>query len=219
VKRLALFTRLPVPGQVKTRLSPALPPALAAGLYEALFADTLDEVRACGAEERTLWWPGDPPPGPAPAGFEARRQAGTEAGERLARVAGELMRGRSDRVVMVTSGVPALRAALLDEAFALRASADLVLGPATDGGCWLVGLAREVPARFAGLAHGVPEAFERTRADAVRAGLDVRTVAMLDGLETPHELVRLLAGEATEHTRVFGPHTRAFLVQSGMLPE
>jgi len=219
VRRLALFTRPPVPGQVKTRLSPALPPALAAGLYEALFADTLEAVRASGAEERTLWWPGEPPRGPTPAGFESRSQAGADTGARLAHAAGEMMREPGDRVVMVTSGVPALRAALLDEAFAALETSDLVLGPATDGGCWLVGLAREAPAFFEGLAPDVPDAFERARTSAVRAGLSVRTMAMLDGLETPHELVRLLAGDATGHTHVFGEHTRAFLVHAGMLPD
>jgi uncharacterized protein len=219
VKRIALFTRPPVPGLVKTRLSPALPPALAAGLYAALFDDTLDAVRGCRADERTVWWPGDTVEVHAPQGFESRRQSGTGVGERLAHAASELLRESGDRVLLLTSGVPALRAKHLDEAFAALDSADLVLGPATDGGTWLVGLTREVPALFEELARGVPDEFDRTLAAATRAGLNVRTTTRLDALETPHEFVRIVAADATGHTHVFGLNARAFLARIGMLPD
>ena len=205
-------------GLVLSRLVPALPAPLAAGLFESLLEDTLEASRACIADERTLWRTDAPALEPAPTGFELRRQQGADPGDRLAHAASALMRESGDRVVMVSTGIPGMRAEHLNEAFEALESADLVLGPATDGGCWLVGLAREVPALFSGLARGVPNAFDRTLSGAARAGLSVRTVTMLDGLETPHELVRLLAADTSGPPHAFGPNARSYLSRSGMLP-
>src|SRR5437016_6171203 len=55
VERLALFARTPVPGQVKTRLTPALPARLACDLYRGLLGDALDTLRAARAGERWLY--------------------------------------------------------------------------------------------------------------------------------------------------------------------
>ena len=68
MKRCAVFSRWPEPGRVKTRLSPALPAALACDLHRAMLADALEAARESGAEERTLYWADAPGPATAADG-------------------------------------------------------------------------------------------------------------------------------------------------------
>ena len=151
MNRLGVFARHPVAGTVKTRLSPALPAALAARLYEAMLADTRAEAAACDAA-RTWWWADGGAPLADPA-FEERAQEGDSLGERLAHAMTAMRRGDArSRAVIVGSDCPALVAGHLRDAFAALAHTDVVLGPATDGGYWLVGARRECDALF----HDVP---------------------------------------------------------------
>lgn len=218
MKRLAIFARPPEVGQVKTRLSPALPPALAAGLYAALLADTLEVGRASSADERSLWWASEPLPDGPPPGFEVRAQAGADLGERLANAADALLSAPGDRVVLVGSDLPALRAAHLDEAFATLESNDLVLGPTTDGGYWLVGLSRRAREVFEGIAWSTDGVFTQTLSAAARLGLRVHALALHEDLDTPHDLARLVAAAATGGGTALGPHAAEALRRMGMLP-
>lgn len=218
MNRIAVFARPPVAGKVKTRLSPALTPALAVALYSGLLADTLDTVRACAADERTLWWSEAPGGAPAPEGFDVRVQPGDDLGARLAAAFDAMLAGPGDRAVVIGSDLPALSAARLDEAFAALSDHDLVLGPAVDGGYWLVGLSRRARAVFEGIAWGTGDVFAQTVRAATRAGLRVRTLATLADVDTPADLVRLAAG-VTCGTAALGRHARAALREMGLLPD
>lgn len=218
MNRIAVFARPPVAGKVKTRLSPALTPALAVALYSGLLADTLDTVRACAADERTLWWSEAPEGAPAPEGFDVRVQPGDDLGVRLAAAFDAMLAGPGDRAVVIGSDLPALSAARLDEAFAALSDHDLVLGPAVDGGYWLVGLSRRARAVFEGIAWGTGEVFAQTVRAATRAGLRVRTLATLADVDTPADLVRLASGVACG-TAALGRHARAALREMGLLPD
>jgi rSAM/selenodomain-associated transferase 1 len=218
VNRIAVFARPPVPGRVKTRLSPALPARLAAELSAALLADTLDAARACAAGERTLWWADPPMIEAAPSGFTVRLQSGTGLGERLANATGVLLAEPGDRVVVIASDLPAISAALLDEAFASLDDHDLVLGPAADGGYWLIGLTRPAPGLFEGIAWSTDEVVAQSLAAAANAGLKTHLLAKLDDIDTPANLARLVAAAATGRAGVVGPKAAGALRRMGMLP-
>lgn len=145
-ERLLVFARLPEPGRVKTRLARDIGGERALALYEAMLRDTL---RSIGGPSETLeievMWA----PTPAADGDALRRafgerplamQTGEMLGDRLSMAFSErFFFHRTEKIVAIGVDDPALDRQLLDHAFALLDSCEWVLGPATDGGYYLIG--------------------------------------------------------------------------------
>jgi hypothetical protein len=200
MRRVALFARWPRAGEVKTRLSPAVPGVLAVELYRALLEDAIAAAGAVQADERFLCWAGAPAArdGISPAGFEVRDQQGGDLGARIEHTFDELLLAPADRAVILGADCPALEAVTLSAAFEALATHDLVLGPARDGGYYLVGLARRAPELFRGIAWSTPRVLDQTLERAARAGLTVALQPMLDDLDTPEDLLRWIGCRAAE---------------------
>ena len=196
MRRLAVFARPPVPGRVKTRLSPALPPALACRLYEAMLADALAAARHASADERVLYW-AEATELAAPAGFRVRIQSGEDLGERLEAAFGELLAGGAHAVIL-GADCPRLDAARLDAAFAALEEHDVALGAADDGGYDLMGLARPAPRLLRDIPWSTARVREVTLERAREAGLNVATLPPLEDLDTPADLARWIASAATD---------------------
>lgn len=163
--RIIIFAKAPVPGQVKTRLIPALGEEGAARLARAMLLSTLDEARAAEVGRPELC--ADPDPAdPAweallPAGFWLSAQGEGDLGERLARAVNRCLR-RDDAVVLVGADCPALdREALRDIARQL-ASTDAVIYPATDGGYVALGLRKYDRTVFEGIAWSTDSVARQT---------------------------------------------------------
>jgi glycosyltransferase A (GT-A) superfamily protein (DUF2064 family) len=104
MRSLALFARPPVPGRVKTRLSPALPAPSACTLYAAMLADAGRAMSGAGADRRVVYWADEPDRPSLPRtidAFDARRQHGADLGARLARAFGELIADDGDCAVIL----------------------------------------------------------------------------------------------------------------------
>src|SRR5262245_47409701 len=144
VKSVALFAKRPEAGDVKTRLSPALPAPLAAALYRGMVLDALDAIAGVADAERWVYWAeaGDAAID-APPGIGIRTQSGGDLGDRLA-LAFDAMCARGPAIV-IGADAPRLGRDVIDAAFNALAGADLVLAPARDGGYSLIGLARPAP--------------------------------------------------------------------------
>lgn len=149
------IAKTPVPGRVKTRLSPPCLAEEAARLADASLADTLNALRQASADRRVLFVEGDLPAQLA-AGFEVVPQATGDLAERLA-AAFAAVEGPA---VIVGMDTPQVTPALLERAATTlrRPGVDAVLGPATDGGYWAIGLREPRPDVFA----GVPMSTSRT---------------------------------------------------------
>lgn len=159
---LIVMAKAPLPGRVKTRLCPPLQPAEAAELALASLLDTLDAVSASRAARRVLALDG--PPGTwLPAGFDLVPQRGVGLGERLANAWTDV----GGPGVLIGMDTPQVTAQLLDDAMDQLAADDRasVLGLATDGGWWAIGLHQSDPAVFTGLTLSTSDAgsaqFER----------------------------------------------------------
>lgn len=216
-KRIALFARRPVPGQVKTRLSPALPPDLACQLYAAMLEDTLEVVRLARADTRTVFWAEVPQEGRAPQGFFWHAQKGADLGARMADAFDTLLVDGAHAVV-VGSDCPGLTPTLLEHALDALDRSDLVLGPASDGGYWLVGLARPAPQLFTGMEWSTATVFTETMARATGLGLSVETLPVRDDLDTPDDLARIVTAVALGHEDGVGPKLLAALRAMKLLP-
>jgi len=189
-----LFTRHPTPGHCKTRLIPALgphgaaevqrqltewlvarlKPAAAAGRYRLVIAHT-------GASQRAMrrWL------GPGPVWLE---QGPGDLGARLNRATQWAFRHGASRVLVLGADCPDVTPNLLEQAFAALTQAPLVLGPARDGGYYLIGLRGPCPELFGHIPWGSPAVLQTTLDRARR--LDLQTVLLppLQDVDEPVDL-------------------------------
>lgn len=174
---LIVLAKAPVPGRVKTRLCPPCTPEEAAEVALAALSDTLAAVGELPAKRHVLVLDGHHS-GWAPPPFEVIGQRGDGLDERLA-AAFEDVGGPA---VLVGMDTPHAGVDLVERAVDLlcRAGVDAVLGPAHDGGYWLIGL-RE-PRRE--LFVGVPMSSDRTGAVQLeRLVAEGQAVALTDALD------------------------------------
>lgn len=154
---IIVFAKAPVAGKVKTRLVPALGAERAARLHGELLRHTLITVCGCGHPVQ-LWCDGDPRD-PFFTGLRSQfpltlhRQCGAGLGARMAAAFEETL-ARAERVLLIGSDCPAITLHDMHAAFAALRRYDAVLGPATDGGYWAMGLRRVDASLFEGIGWG-----------------------------------------------------------------
>jgi rSAM/selenodomain-associated transferase 1 len=185
---LIVFVKEPKPGATKTRLLPALDAETAAELYRAL-AD--EEIRrtaprpgeydrrffftpAGGREVVASWLPGE----------ELLPQQGGDLGARMAEAFAECFRRGARRAAIIGTDVPWVGRERVTEAFAALDEHDVVLGPTTDGGYYLLALDRPRSALFQAIAWSTPAVFPSTVERAGTLGLRVRVLAELPDIDT-----------------------------------
>lgn len=193
--RVIVFARFPEAGQAKTRLIPALGPERAAQLQAALTGRTLDitrrlcSVRPCDLEVRFTG--GDESLMHSLFGAENRYSAqhGTCLGERLEHAVSAAFMGCAKRVLVIGTDCPELEPAILDEAFEALSHADVVLGPAIDGGYYLIGLRENRPELFRGIDWGTQNVLRQTLESARRARRSVRQLRPFSDVDYPEDLL------------------------------
>ncbi|MDE2727874.1 MAG: TIGR04282 family arsenosugar biosynthesis glycosyltransferase [Gemmatimonadota bacterium] len=145
---LVLFMKAPRPGTVKTRLTPSITMDEAAELYRAFILDTLHLAqRTDGVSLFVAWTPDD---GRAellnalgcPGDHDVNwlRQRGSHLGERLSNAFSAFRQGGWEKTVVLGGDSPLLPRDYIEEAFEALDRHDVVLGPADDGGYYLIGL-------------------------------------------------------------------------------
>ncbi|MFG3343961.1 DUF2064 domain-containing protein [Streptomyces sp. NPDC048018] len=185
---LLVIAKQPVPGRVKTRLTPPFSPGEAASLAEAALADTLAVVRRVPAARHVLVLEGEPGPW-LPPGFEVVPQT---AGGLDARLAAAFAVSHGRPALLVGMDTPQITPDLLAPALCWE-SYDAWFGPAADGGFWALGLARPDPALLLGVPMSRPDtgAVQRERLRA--AGLRVGTLPVLRDVDTADDARRVAA--------------------------
>lgn len=188
-EHLLIFARYPELGKVKTRLAADLGPDAALAAYRQLLFHTQAVVQPLPAA-RTLWLAAEPPPAAPPlwAGTPQRVQpAAADLGQRMAYAFAEAFAEGARRVVVIGSDCPGLSTALLTEAFAQLQHRDVVLGPAHDGGYYLLGLRQPQPALFEGITWSTDAVRRDTLAIAARLGLAVTELPTLRDVDTAED--------------------------------
>jgi rSAM/selenodomain-associated transferase 1 len=184
-----VFVRAPVRGTVKTRLAASLGADAALRIYRRLAEHTLREAAALaddGVRVRVHHTPadaGDAVRGWLGAGPVYLPQAEGDLGARMQDAFARAFAAGAERVVIVGSDLPALSAALLRRAFHLLDVHPAVIGPARDGGYYLLGLARPVTGIFEGIAWSTPDVLAATLDRFRAAGIEplmLETLADVD---------------------------------------
>ncbi|MGJ5749130.1 hypothetical protein FB563_6707 [Streptomyces puniciscabiei] len=173
---LLVIAKQPLPGRVKTRLTPPFTPQQAARLAEAALADTLHAVAAAPATRRVLVLDGTPGDW-LPAGFEVLPQCAGGLDERLANAFAHC----SGPALLIGMDTPQVTPELLTVDFA---DCDAYLGPAEDGGFWALGLAEPDPALLRGVPMSTPGTGAAQRERLVTAGLRVCELPRLRDVDT-----------------------------------
>ncbi|WP_406286127.1 DUF2064 domain-containing protein [Embleya sp. NBC_00896] len=188
---LLVIAKAPVPGRVKTRLTPPLTPDQAAAVAEAALTDTLAAVLATPADRRVLVLAGEPGPW-LPVGFEVVPQCGGGLDLRLAAA----FAGCTGPTLLVGMDTPQITPELLTVDWS---AADAWFGPATDGGFWAIGLRVPDPKLFPGVPMSRPETGAVQRARLVAAGLTVRDLPTLTDIDTAADLAAVTRAIPTTH--------------------
>jgi uncharacterized protein len=183
--RVVLFTRYPEPGRAKTRLIPALGAQGAANLHRRLTEHTLEQVRAAGLPYEIRSTGRDPAAFVEWLGPVAVLDQGTgDLGERLKRA------GPPYPTVFIGADAPDLTASLLLDAVSALDSHDAVLGPAEDGGYWLLGLSRPMDQLFEAMNWGTDQVLPSTIGRLEAAAARFAKLAVLADLDRPEDLER-----------------------------
>lgn len=173
---IVVIAKEPVPGRVKTRLTPPFTPEEAAELAEAALADTLRTVAAAPASRRVLVLDGSPGPWLPPA-FDVLPQCAGGLDERLAEAFG----GCAGPTLLIGMDTPQVTPELLTVDFD---GCDAWFGPADDGGFWALGLADPDPRLLRGVPMSTPATGAVQRQRLVAAGLRVRDLPRLRDVDT-----------------------------------
>jgi uncharacterized protein len=206
-RALVVIAKEPVPGAVKTRLAPVLGADGAARAAAAMLQDTVAVMAQVDAEPWVCFAPPDARGRMArlTPGCRLLAQVEGDLGDRLAGCFAALLGDGADRVVVVGADTPQVPRATYEVAFALLDQVDVVLGPAADGGYYLVGATAARPELFVGVPMGTDAVLQETIQRAARQRLRVGTVSTLRDLDRLEDLRAVLAAgelDASPRTRL-----------------
>jgi rSAM/selenodomain-associated transferase 1 len=192
---IIIFTRFPEPGSTKTRLIPVLGPEGACRLHRELTEKIVARVRRFkksyplmieihftgGSREQMAGWLG--------TDLDYVIQAEGDLGARMEEAFQKGFRQGWERVVLIGSDLPDLTPAILRESFKRLNDHELVLGPARDGGYYLIGLKTRRPELFGNsIVWGSKEVLIETLLTADRLGLRTALLVGLRDVDRPEDL-------------------------------
>lgn len=221
-EHLLIFARLPEPGKTKTRLIGAFGAERATELYRALAQRSLTTAQRFAAERgcalTVCFSGGDAPAMSAEFGgdFFYREQVGEGLGDRLIHATHQAFAAGASRVVVLGTDCHELNEAALSQAFATlhgsvdAAGHDVVLGPARDGGYYLIGLKQPLPQLFEGIDWGTERVLEQTRRIAGHIGKRCALLGPLSDVDLPEDVLTM-RGQRAEFPKSL------FEVQAGKL--
>jgi glycosyltransferase A (GT-A) superfamily protein (DUF2064 family) len=192
--QVMVIAKEPLPGRVKTRLTPPYTPAEAAELAQAALADTLAAVASAGVGRRVLALAGSPGPW-LPTGFDVIGQRGGGLDERIASALADARATCPAPLVLIGMDTPQVTPALLAAAAGplVSGTADATFGMAEDGGFWLLGLRDIDPALVLGVPMSRPDTGALQLARLHAAGLRVLRLPELADVDTAAEAERIAA--------------------------
>jgi rSAM/selenodomain-associated transferase 1 len=199
MNHLIIFTRYPEPGKTKTRLIPALGALGAANLQRQMTEHTIlqatelqkspalspanltVEVRFSGGNEQLMQnWLG--------IGLIYQPQGGGNLGDRMHESFVDAFTIGTKQVILIGSDCPGISSQILTTAFEQLQNADLVLGPAIDGGYYLIGLQQPIPELFVNINWGTGQVCQQTVDIAQKLNLLLTYLPPLVDIDRPEDL-------------------------------
>jgi hypothetical protein len=167
---LVMFVKKPAPGQMKSRLAAAVGGREAARIYKAVTERLLSALspstEAAGYDLAVAYTPADAEDDMRAwlgNGLQLIPQTGGDLGARMHKAFEQGFARGYTRIVIIGSDCPAVDHAIIHAALHSLASHEAVIGPAADGGYYLIGLCRPVPELFTGIDWSTEQVLRQTR--------------------------------------------------------
>jgi rSAM/selenodomain-associated transferase 1 len=188
-----LFVRSPERGRVKSRLAAAIGDKMALETYKRFVLDILDTLREGSYPFRIFFYPGGSREEMANwlgKDFVYVPQQGSDIGEKMENAFVQSFSMGAEKVVLIGSDIPDLPGSLIDRAFSSLDEGDAVLGPASDGGYYLIGFKAFsfLPAVFHGIPWSTPFVYRGTIEVFHRSRSRVRTLPQWNDVDTLDDL-------------------------------
>lgn len=211
---ILLFVKQPAPGQVKSRIGAVLGRDRALELYRNFVLDSLETVERTSIPFRVCVHPPDAIPEMA-AWLGGDRtylpQEGADLGQRMEQAFRAIFAQGVDRAALIGSDLPDLPIEILHQAMDALDRHEAVIGPARDGGYYLIGFRREgfLPGIFRGIELSVPDVLERTLGVFRKAGTTVHILPPWQDVDTIQDLRDLVT--RNEQTAFAASRTMRYL--------
>ncbi len=216
---MILFVRAPQIGRVKTRLEKALGPEVVLQLYKCFTKDVIetakegvDRIRICyypsNQKALVMNWLGE--------GFDYFPQNGADLGERMKNAFLNSFKAGFTQAVLIGTDLPDLPGAILEEAFSALGEGKPVIGPAKDGGYFLIGFERDrfYPSIFDNMVWGRDDVFQKTCAAFEKTGHPPHTVSEWQDIDEHKDLLDLVDRLKTMMSEA--SHTLRYLKKIGL---
>lgn len=203
-KALAVMLRPPAPGEVKTRLVPPLTPDEAAGLYRAFIVDTFSslagleniDIHAFIAPHSRYPFSVDEAEihSYIPEGIPVTMQKGRDLGERICNVFQALLTGEGyAKVAVIGSDSPDIPIEYIDEAYGFldELSGGIVLGPADDGGYYLIAMDTLRKALFREIPWSTDHVLEVTMERSLESDVPFKLLSKWYDIDKPEDILKL----------------------------
>jgi len=183
---LAVFLRKPEKGKVKTRLAATIGDDAALDIYEQLISTTLGQVAQLDIPTYLFYAGGLPATETRLPVFTYMQQHAGDLGRKMADALTFVL-SRHQKAVIIGSDCPYLSASILRESFSEMDETDLVIGPALDGGYYLLGCKKMHPRLFEGNNWSTALVLEQTKAKIIEENLTCTYLQPLADIDTEED--------------------------------
>jgi rSAM/selenodomain-associated transferase 1 len=193
-KHLIIFTRYPEPGKTKTRLIPVLGEQGAANLHRQMVEKTLmiarqfQELEPLSIEIRFTGGNLDVMQNWLGSDLIYDAQCFGDLGDRMRKAFQIAFTEGNNQIILIGTDCPFLTVDILDQGFKALQEYSIVLGPAKDGGYYLIGLNRYIPNIFENIPWGTSEVFQKTLNCCETLNLSVSQLPQLSDIDRPEDL-------------------------------
>jgi len=191
---LGFFAKFPEPGKVKTRLARDIGPDAATDVCRSIAEYVLKRTSPADSGYRRIifyapdamrqrfreWMPGE----------VLRAQSGDDVGERMDNALKELFDLGAEKAIVVGSDIPCLHKGIIEQAFHELDRRDVIIGPAMDGGYYLIGMKCLHPEIFQNITWGTEKVFKETVTIIEKMGLSYGVVATLFDVDNLDDFIR-----------------------------
>ena len=184
-----VFQKNEVLGKVKTRLAAGVGEAQALDIYRQLLDKTYHALRGVSVST-TTYFSEFIPDNPIHSAEIKLVQVGQNLGERMKNAFAENFESGMEKVVLIGTDCPSLEGIHLAQAFKALDQSDLVLGPARDGGYYMIGMKRRTDFLFEGITWSTELVLSQTLALAAEQGLQTSLLPVLEDIDTLEDWVR-----------------------------
>ena len=181
-EHLIIFVKNPIPGQVKTRIARTVGDAKAVDVYTHLLRYTQQLIESF-LGQRVVYYGDFINPDDGWNAYDKQLQTSGDLGERMANAFQEQFAAGADKVVIIGSDCLAITPDHLTRAFRALDTADIVIGPATDGGYYLLGMKQVHPFLFQGMPWSQPELRQLTELAILQHGFTFAPLETLTDID------------------------------------